>query len=785
MRKFKFFALAFAALSFAACSDDAINGQGGNTGTTGDGTPAYLTVSFSANAESSSRASDDENTGDKDGDVDNSGHSNAGTTNENVVKTALIVVVPADQTASGAAYAQLYTVSSDDNAEMNTTANEDATLTVDGGTNNKYYTTSGPLPIEATDAGITYEVLVVVNPASTLTNTTSFPNLGTGISDLATVRNLYNTIVNGNYSYQASATPNTGGDTYENAAAQLGNSTSGFMMANRSRETITVYSYNTEENPAKMDEAIDVERVLSKITFRPADVSESGTPSYVYATENSLKTHHKALTVEGAYDASETVSANETTNTETQDEEETPTYVKGTFNVAKDLIDQDVYVLFSEQEDGIMKFEGVFKSTGEESTQSSTSDLTIYKRMTPKTLTEYNAPATGETATTVASRAWTESPDKADWFVVNNDFDDDATGISEADILGSIQYVMDPDQEEVTTTDIYVKLEGYALINLSKKVNYVRHTTTDPDAAMANPFGSLANNLTYLWTPYWVEKNDVTFDSNGEFNDTPEVGTWFYNTLADVANETKGLKLANTGGVDFEEKYTLDEDGKVTSNTGDVEFFKAMPTSDSDNHDSDVTGDGSQNQHSDPSTLHSVGYYLDYCFENSVAQSQQRHGLTTGICFVATMWSNQECTTALQTLYRYAGNLFTSIRDINDAYAGTISAIAALAKKEINHENITREELDDAGIEPYSSNLCYYYTTEIKHFDDGNSNAMGIMEFAVMRNNIYSLAISQINDIGDPFIDPTPGTEDETSQAYMTIQAEILPWIVRYNDIEF
>lgn len=782
MRKFKFFALAFAALSFAACSDDAIDGQGGNTGTTGEGTPAYLTVSFSANAESSSRASDDENTGDKDGTVDDSGHSNAGTTDENAVKTALIVVVPADQTASGAGYAQLYTVSS----EMNTTENEDATLTVDGGTNNKYYTTSGPLPIAATDAGITYEVLVVVNPASTLTNSTSFPNLGTGISDLATVRNLYNTIVNGNYSYQASATPNTGGDTYKNAAAQLGNSTSGFMMANRDRKTISVYSTNTIANPAKLDKPIDVERVLSKITFRPANITDNK-PSYVYKTENSLETHHKALMEEGAYDESETVSANETTNAETQDGEETPTYVKGKFNVAKDLIDQNVYVLFSEQEDGSMKFEGVFKSTGTTSNQTNTSGLTIYKRMTPKTLTEYNAPATEETVTTADSRAWTESTNKEDWFVVNNDFDDDATGISEADILGSIQYVMDPDEEAVETKDIYVRIDGYALINLSKNVNYVRHTTTDPDAAMAEPFGSLANNTTYLWTPYWVEKNDVTFDSNGEFNGTPAVGTWFYNTLADVADETKGLRVTTSPStsVDFTTKYTLDEDGNVTTTTANVEFFKPMPTSDSDNHNTDTDNGNHPSSGIGMAATPAVGYFLDYCYENSVVATQQRHGLTTGICFVATMWSNEACTEALQTLYRYAGNLFTSIKDINDAYAGTIKAIADLAKKEVNGDAISRSELDDAGIEPYSSNICYYYTTEIKHFDNGNENSMGIMEFAIMRNNIYSLVISKINDIGDPFIDPNPGTEDETSQAYMTIQAEILPWIVRYNDIEF
>ena len=113
MRKFKFFALAFAALSLAACSDDAIDGQGGNTGVSSEETtPAYLTIAFSANSVSSSRADrEDINTGDKDGvDVDNdgttdgaedSGHHNNGEDAENKVHTALVVIVPNDGETGG------------------------------------------------------------------------------------------------------------------------------------------------------------------------------------------------------------------------------------------------------------------------------------------------------------------------------------------------------------------------------------------------------------------------------------------------------------------------------------------------------------------------------------------------------------------------------------------------------------------------------------------------------------------------------------------------------------
>ena len=92
MKKFKFFALAFAALSFAACSDDALDGKGGNSGSAGDGTPAYLTISFSANTGNSSRSTADDanNNGDEhnqDGTTgqEDSGHHNDGTADEQAV----------------------------------------------------------------------------------------------------------------------------------------------------------------------------------------------------------------------------------------------------------------------------------------------------------------------------------------------------------------------------------------------------------------------------------------------------------------------------------------------------------------------------------------------------------------------------------------------------------------------------------------------------------------------------------------------------------------------------
>lgn len=754
MRKFKFLALAFAAFSFAACSDDAIEGQSGNGGSLEDASPAYLNITFTANGGSSSRA-DDTNNGDEDGTIEDSGHANAGTINETKVVTALVVVVPADDTAEGTGFAKKYSTFSNydsgkETSDTNVAPEKDDVLAVIND-KNQTYSTEAPIEVLATADGINYKVLVVVNPVDALTSNTAYSNINTGITDLATARSLYNDIITGNYSYTlAGGATEDGttedGTTYSTAASQLGNETSGFMMANKAECVKSVTTANTPENPVEFE--LDVERVLSKITFRPQNMSEitndpSKTPNYIYKVSSTIGTPVKAATVEAVYDDG---TASPTAN-----------YVLATFNKATDLIGNTVYALYDENEALL----GVYGDSGNDvEAGSENAGKDIFVKLTPKTESDYESNSTNAY---VAAK-------------INNHTGD----FTLADEAASITLEMDPNEEGTTTKDFWVKLEGYALINMSKSVNYVRHTIP-VGGAVESPFGTLTTLNYYLWTPYWDEKNAVQFattaDENtqvGDFVGTPAVGTWFYNTLATVSNQSKSLTVAS-GSVNF---------------AGQT-YFKAMPTTDPENPGT-VTGNGDDedNAHSETNNnLQDIGYLLGYCFENSVETHQQRHGLTTGIGFVATMWQNEQCTTPLDRLYLYAGNNFENIQQIVDAYAGQVSnEIKALANKEAAGKAFTSDDLatmEAQGINRYEGNICYYYSSEIKHFDDGVDDQMGVMEFAIMRNNIYSLSVTDINDIGDPFIDPTPGTEDESEVSAIVIRAKIVPWIVRYNDIEF
>ena len=76
-----------------------------------------------------------------------------------------------------------------------------------------------------------------------------------------------------------------------------------------------------------------------------------------------------------------------------------------------------------------------------------------------------------------------------------------------------------------------------------------------------------------------------------------------------------------------------------------------------------------------------------------------------------------------------------------------------------------------------------YYNYLNRHNNNGKDNETASMEYAVVRNNVYKLAVTTIKNYGLPeFHIEGP---DETSNAYFTVDVKVLPWTVRINDIEF
>ena len=85
--------------------------------------------------------------------------------------------------------------------------------------------------------------------------------------------------------------------------------------------------------------------------------------------------------------------------------------------------------------------------------------------------------------------------------------------------------------------------------------------------------------------------------------------------------------------------------------------------------------------------------------------------------------------------------------------------------------------------------VLYYYWN--RHNDNNNDGLMGPMEFGVVRNNVYKLSVTDVHKFGhptNPDHDPDPEDPedpDEDSNVYFNVAVQVLPWVVRVNDIEF
>lgn len=220
---------------------------------------------------------------------------------------------------------------------------------------------------------------------------------------------------------------------------------------------------------------------------------------------------------------------------------------------------------------------------------------------------------------------------------------------------------------------------------------------------------------------YLMDPNTVAKNNGGT-----NYADYFYN----VASAVKQVQVTNISG---------EETDAFKS------YFKGLPTVADENN---------------------VGTTLAYCFENIVKKANQNGNYVTGVIFRGQI-CNEDGSSYNNNVYKYKGKFYLSLAE-------------AAAN---NGKSVTEVEADTENLTTYESGHCYYCSKDIFHHEGS-----GTMERAIMRNNAYVLKVTGFASIGSAEIVFPTGDEqgeDTDKNFYLKLTSTILPWQVRFNNIEF
>lgn len=319
-------------------------------------------------------------------------------------------------------------------------------------------------------------------------------------------------------------------------------------------------------------------------------------------------------------------------------------------------------------------------------------------------------------------------------------------------------------EDEEGKPEVTVTLTDMALVNLSKEFYYLRRVSADGTSTNATIGGTETN------TNYVV---DTDYEWKGKYSEetTDKASHFFY-----VYNPN-------------------------SASTTDYAWTSISSLTSEDNDESWNSGENANDNRK--------GYKIwRYATENTIpAQvSNQKKGITTGVAFKGEIQGATEDMKTLlngtNTVYVFDNILWGTWDNVKTAAEAKESDKTTLsnpslsaAYNEATKEGYTGAKAVAAGFTIFKPNankkyeVLYYYWN--RHNDNNNNGSMGPMEFAVVRNNVYKLSVTGVDKFGhptDPDDDPDPENPedpDEEDDVYFKVAVEVLPWVVRINNIEF
>ena len=183
---------------------------------------------------------------------------------------------------------------------------------------------------------------------------------------------------------------------------------------------------------------------------------------------------------------------------------------------------------------------------------------------------------------------------------------------------------------------------------------------------------------------------------------------------------------------------------------------------------------------------------LAYTYENALYKDAQLAGYVTTVRFTATITpvsvsktktENAGITTEVESVTTG----YTDLYFYEDKFYADLGALNFVEKLGVTESNYA-----DFNVKKFVSGVCYY-DYYIKHFDNGKNpttvptpaseELLGVMEYAIVRNNSYVITVSEIlapgNDVADEVDAKTPVEQTTT---YFQVKLTIRPWVVRAQD---
>ena len=338
-------------------------------------------------------------------------------------------------------------------------------------------------------------------------------------------------------------------------------------------------------------------------------------------------------------------------------------------------------------------------------------------------------------------------------------------------------------EETEGNPSVVVQLAQMALLNVSNQFNYVRHTDNPASAQNAYDAASV--------TICGVEKN-TNFVVDSDF-EQKVANDYLPNNFLNYWDEGAGNKDVETP-IHFASLWNT-----VSSTASNI---ASLATPDS---------------WGDESNADNAGYMIwKYATENTLPSVvKQIKSLSTAVIFKGYLYDLTTGTgnrllgdkayvlnNRLYGSWSQVGALVATVTDTSDedliALKAAYNAAGGAGAPEPNlstaseygftvYEKDKNNTIDNPDDDYWP--VYYYYIN--KHNDNGQAEVMAPMEFAVVRNNVYKLAVTNISKYGhpgDPAGDPDPeipSEPDESKNVYFQVSVKVVPWTVRVNNIEF